>query len=67
MHGLELERVQLTLVDHQNVGNVGNAGHDAERLEDRGLDRGAPAAGGVVKHEQSRRAAPAQVFEHAAL
>ena len=33
--GLEFERVELALIDDQQVGN---AGDDAERLENRGLD-----------------------------
>src|SRR5262249_2061216 len=57
MRGLELERVELPLVDDQNVGNAGN---DAERLEDRGLDRRAPAAGGIMECENAAHSAPGE-------
>jgi len=47
--------------------HVGNAGHDAKTLHDRGLDRLAIAAVCWMERKDTRRSAGAQVLEDSAL
>src|SRR5262249_44035073 len=62
--GLELESVAAAVVDDEDIGHPGK---DAERLEDRGLDRPAEAAIGDMEKEGIGKAAHVQVLDNGAL